>query len=204
VADSETGTSLIIPPKFGRAFEVLQGQRFRIVQVEGEQVADMTLFNLRDHSERMSAPVTCSQNQRYMTRVETLWSGPPHLRRIAAITGDTYKRHWMHGRCTALTYRTHDHIESPRSCQLNICEAVAPFGIVERDVPFDTMNVFMEVDLTPEGQYVFRETRAKKDDFIELTADIDLLVAISNCPGDNIVNNYSCKPLRVDMLKPGD
>jgi uncharacterized protein YcgI (DUF1989 family) len=198
---SATHQSFIIPPKVGRAFEVRRGQRFRVMQVDGEQVADVTMLNRQDLAERFCAPVTCSQNGRNMTRVESLWSGPPQLRKIATITADTYKRHWLHGRCTALTYRTHHNIESPRNCALNISEALAAFGVAERDVPFDTLNLFMDVDLTPDGGYVFRATRARKDDYVELLAEVELMVAVSNCPDESVLNNYSTKPLRIEVLE---
>jgi len=41
----------VVPGKNGFAFEVKQGQSFRIIDLEGQQVADMAVFNLHNPRE---------------------------------------------------------------------------------------------------------------------------------------------------------
>ena len=44
----------VIPPKTGLAVEVKTGQIFRVTDLEGKQVVDMTVFNLANLREKLS------------------------------------------------------------------------------------------------------------------------------------------------------
>ena len=45
----------IIPPRSGVSFVLKKGQRLRIIDIEGEQVADFICYNLHDHAEYLSS-----------------------------------------------------------------------------------------------------------------------------------------------------
>jgi uncharacterized protein YcgI (DUF1989 family) len=189
---------LVIPRCEGRAFEVLKGQLFRVIAIEGKQVGDMTLLNLHDFKERFNAPISCSMNGRTFRRVKNLYSGPPYFNLMLTTVEDKHGVHWVHGRCNRRMYERLG-ITNLRNCHDNIVEALRPYGIPEHEVPFDTMNIFMVVDVDSEGRYTFRPPLIEKGDYIEYRAEMDVLVAISACPEVGDVNDNVPKPLKVEI-----
>jgi uncharacterized protein YcgI (DUF1989 family) len=60
----------------------------------------------------------------------------------------------------------------------------------------------MDVDINEGGCFVLKPTPAKKDDYIDIRAEMDLLVAVSSCPNDTQpINHYRVKPLKVIIFK---
>src|SRR3989304_7334708 len=96
--DKKMVKELIIPKCEGRAFEVMRGQLFRVIEVEGKQVGDMTLLNLRDFREKFSSQVTVAANNMSFKRATKLYSGPPHFNLMLTVVADKIVVHWVHGR----------------------------------------------------------------------------------------------------------
>ena len=68
-AEREAGmTTLSVPAREGRAFEVARGGRFRIVTPEGQQAADFFAYNARAVGEWLSANHTWIKNRRVKLR----------------------------------------------------------------------------------------------------------------------------------------
>jgi len=71
----------------------------------------------------------------------------------------------------------------------------------------DVLNVFMCTGFTRDThQYFMKASPARSGDFIELFAEIDLLAALSACPGGDCGGEHSsdaaaCYPLRVEMWR---
>jgi hypothetical protein len=64
----------------------------------------------------------------------------------------------------------------------------------------DIFNVFMNVEVRPDGSFTILPPTAKKGDYIELRAEMDVLAAISACPADrNATNDGRAKPLGVTV-----
>ncbi len=58
-------------------------------------------------------------------------------------------------------------------------------------------------------QYFMKASPVRPDDFIEFFAEIDLLGALSACPGGDCSSSHSsdsakCYPLKVEVYKPND
>jgi uncharacterized protein YcgI (DUF1989 family) len=191
-------SELVIPRCEGRAFEVLQGQLFRVIAIEGKQVGDMTLLNLHDFKEHFNAPISCSMNGRTFRRVKNLYSGPPYFNPMLTTVEDKHGVHWVHGRCNRRMYERLG-ITNLRNCHDNIVEALQPYGIPQHEVPFDTMNIFMVVDVDSDCRYTFRPPLIEKGDYIAYRAEMDVLVAISACPEAGEVNGNVPKPLKVEI-----
>jgi len=62
---------------------------------------------------------------------------------------------------------------------------VMPYGLTEFDV-HDVLNVFQVTGLNSDDQYFMRASPAKPGDHLEFFAEIDLLCAISACPGGDL------------------
>src|SRR5947207_5603134 len=79
----------VVPRRSGRAWPVRAGQLFRILAVEGPQVADLNVWNLGNPRERFWAARTRQLHQTHLTTFDRLWSCLPYLRPMLTITGDS-------------------------------------------------------------------------------------------------------------------
>ena len=72
----------------------------------------------------------------------------------------------------------------------------------------DVLNVFMCTGYTlDEHRYFMKASPVRAGDYLELFAEIDLIGALSTCPGGDCGASHSddetpCYPLQVDILKP--
>lgn len=74
----------------------------------------------------------------------------------------------------------------------------------------DVLNVFMCTGFTRDtSQYFMKASPVRTGDYIELFAEIDLLGALSACPGgdcsaEQSSDSAACFPLLVEVFKPAD
>src|SRR5215831_17341363 len=211
----------VVPRRSGRAWPVRAGQIFRIVVVEGAQVADLNVWNLTNPREHFWASRTRQLHQAHLSTFDRLWSCLPYLRPMLTITADTvrYARdedgagcHDLLGtRCDPYVHKLLNGEEFDLCCHSNLVRAVAPHHLTELDV-HDVLNVFQVTGLTAQGRYFVKPSAARTGDFLEFFAEIDVLCAISVCPhGDLSVPVWgptagdalaTCRPLGVEIWKP--
>ena len=208
----------VVPRRSGRAWPLRAGQIVRIVAVEGPQVADLNVWSLTNPRERFWAARTRQLHQAHLTTFDRLWSCLPYLRPLLTITADTiqYGRdadgggcHDLLGtRCDPYVHKLLNGEEFDLCCHSNLVRAVRPYHLAERDV-HDVLNVFQVTGLTAEGRYFVKPSPARRGDFLECFAEIDVLCAISVCPhGDLSVPVWGpdagdalsvCRPLGVEI-----
>ena len=216
-------SELIVPPRDARAFSVPAGHFFRIVSVEGPQVGDLNLWNARDLSEWFFSGKTRALHATHVSTGDRLWSTLPSLRPMATITHDTLAWYgWdedgagVHDvigtRCDPYTNLLLKGTEYHHCCHSNLTRALA----AERNMPLlqaeqhvhDVMNVFMCTgDTRDTHQYFMKASPVRPGDFIEFFAEIDLLTALSACPGGDCGASHSddqakCYPLKVEIFRP--
>jgi uncharacterized protein YcgI (DUF1989 family) len=67
------------------------------------------------------------------------------------------------------------------------------------------LNFFMSVPVRPDGGMAIAEGHSRPGDHIELRAETDVLVALSNCPQvNNPANNYRPTPIRLIVTQPAE
>jgi uncharacterized protein YcgI (DUF1989 family) len=66
-------------------------------------------------------------------------------------------------------------------------------GIAADRIP-TTFNIYMNVAIAPDGRMTVRPPRPKAGDFIELQAEMDLIVGLMACSAE-MSNNYRFKPI---------
>ena len=88
-AGAQKTGEVLVPPRDARCFEVPAGHFFRITSVEGSQVGDLNLWNLKDLSERFYSGKTRALHGTHITTGERMWSSFPHTRPMATIVADT-------------------------------------------------------------------------------------------------------------------
>jgi uncharacterized protein len=215
--------AFVVPIRSGRAWPVRAGQVCRITCVEGAQVADLNAWSLHNPRERFWAARTRQLQRAHVSTYDRLWSTLPYLRPMLTIIRDTLDWYGVDengGRCHGLLgSRCDPYVSKLLSgasfdfhCHSNLTRAVLPWRLTELDV-HDVLNVFQVEGLTRDGdQYFITASPAKRGDYLELFAEIDLLVAISTCPGGdlsvplwgpNAGDPLSvCRPLGVEVWQP--
>ncbi len=184
----------IIPARYGRAFEVSRGQVLRIYLPEGKQVGDCVFLNAHDYREQFHVGQSWLLNMRLGTGTAKsfthFYSKPPRENVMLTVIEDTVKNHWGNcgARCSKRLYALQSNDHDHRSCQENLTEALAPYGI-DGDQIIDIFNVFMNVACTPDGRFEISPPTADVGDYIDLRAEMDVLAAISACPADTTPTN---------------
>jgi uncharacterized protein YcgI (DUF1989 family) len=212
----------VVPVRSGRAWPVLKGQLCRIVVIEGPQVADFNAWNLQNPRERFWAARTRQLQRAHVTTYDRLWSTLPYLRPMLTIANDTVKYgvdedggrcHDLLGtRCDPYVNKLLTGEEFDLHCHSNLTRAILPYRLTELDV-HDVLNIFQVTGLTRDGdRYFMRASPARRGDFFEFFAEIDLLCAISTCPGGDLSiplwgpdagDTLSvCRPLGVEVYQP--
>jgi len=177
------------------------GQSLRIVDLEGNQAVDTLFYDAHDHAERYSAQDTIrAQESIYLTAGSRLLTGSG--RALMTIVADTCGRHdTLGGACSqeSNVVRYGEHTRHMHACrQTFLAQALAyGHGLEKRDLTHN-VNFFMNVPVTPEGGLRFEDGLSAPGKYVELRADVDTLVLISNCPQlNNPCNAYDPTPVRL-------
>ena len=76
---------------------------------------------------------------------------------------------------------------------------LAKFGLGRKDIVAN-LNFFMYVPITAEGGMAIVDGLSKAGDYVDLRAEMDVLVALSNCPQmNNPANDYNPTPIRISV-----
>ena len=185
--------------------EIKKGQIFRIVDLEGNQAVDTLFYSAHDATERYSASDTISrQHSLYLTAGSKLYSNFGNV--MLTIIADTCGRHdTVGGACAAESNTTRYALEKypMHSCRDNFLHALAHdpvcerFGMSKRDIPAN-INFFMNVPVTEAGNLEFADGVSAPGKYVEMQAEMDVVVLISNCPQlNNPCNAYNPTPIRL-------
>jgi urea carboxylase-associated protein 1 len=192
----------VLPPGRPWAGPVRKGQVIRLIDIEGQQVGDFVCFNLDRLDEKFSPPNTANLNRTIrLTAGNTLYSD--EASKMFTIIADTVGLHdVLAGACSRFTNLVRYGVPDTANCRDNFAEALAPHGIGWKDVPY-AFNIFMNVPIGADASMTIAEPISRAGDYIDLRADMDCLVAISNCPQTrNACNAGTLKPLRVVVYEP--
>lgn len=214
-----------VPPRDARAFHVPAGHFFRISSVEGPQVGDLNLWNAANLEEKFFSGKTRALHGTHVTVGDRLWSCLPFLRPMATVVEDTLgwygtdayggRVHDVIGtRCDPYTHQLLSGGTYHHCCHSNLTRALAEeteqaVGEAEMRV-HDVLNVFMCTGFTADtGQYFMKASPVRPGDYLEFFAEIDLLGALSACPGGDCSAEHSsdaaaCYPLLVEVFRPAD
>lgn len=192
----------ILEPKAFIALEMTKSQVLRIEDLEGTQCCDVVAFNLHDFDEKYSPANTVNINKHiYLGKGKVLYSTKSNP--MLTIVADTVGHHdCICGSCSPeMNYiRYGEKAIGKRTCRENLADAVAPYDIRPVDVPY-SFNAWMDFPVSKEGEITYGETLSKPGDYIDLRAEMDLLVAISNCPQElNGANGWNPTKLRVAVF----
>jgi hypothetical protein len=181
--------------------EVRCGQTVRIVDLEGNQAVDTLFYNAHDYSDRYSAQDTVrEQGNLYLTAGTKLISTEGHV--LLTIMADTCGRHdTLGGACATESNMVRYAIEKRHmhACRQSFVKAIQQWkhGLEKRDIT-SNINFFMNVPVTPEGGLTFEDGVSEAGKYVELRAEMDVLMVISNCPQlNNPCNAYNPTPVQI-------
>lgn len=218
---AEVIETVIAAPREAASFTVKAGQFFRIRSVDGPQVGDLNLWNLHDLTERFYSGKTRALHGTHVTTGDRLWSSFPTLRPMATVVQDSLDWYGIDDfggsvhdvigtRCDPYTANLLSGDQYHHCCHSNLTRALADHtGLSLKDAEplvHDVLNVFMCTGFTRDtGQYFMKASPVRPGDTLTFLAEIDLLGAISACPGGDCSSEHSsdtavCYPLAIDIL----
>lgn len=214
---------VLIPAREARCFRVPAGHFFRIACVDGPQVGDLNLWNAADLSERFYSGKTRALHGTHLTVGHRMWSSFPTLRPMATITRDSLGWYGFDAdgagvhdvigtRCDPYTNALLTGGQYHHCCHSNLIRALAAeTGLSAAEAEphvHDVLNVFMCTGFTRDThQYFMKASPVRPGDQLEFFAEIDLLGALSACPGGDCGAEHSsdaaaCFPLLVETFAP--
>lgn len=192
----------VIPAKEYSAFTMQRGQVLRFVDVEGQQVPDLVCFNEQDLSEDLNLGNSLLLNKRRELRQgDVLYSVTcnPMMTIVGYSNGESYSYGPM---CSEELNRIRYGVPGTRNCRDNFAKALAPWGFGYRQIP-NAFVPFMRVVVEPDGTMQIVEPTSQPGDHYDLRAEMDLLVAVSNCPQErNPCNAFKPTPMGIIIYEP--
>lgn len=190
----------IIPPRSGVSFLLKKGQRLKVVDIKGEQVADFLCYNLHDKAEYLSSGRTIDYAETiFLTTGHPFYSNRSNI--MFELVEDTVGRHdFLLTPCSADTFRIiYGHEQPHCGCFGNLANALEEYGIKPDDIPI-SFNIFMHVTVDGDsGKVSVLPPKSKAGDYLVLEAKMDLIVGLTACSAE-MSNNYSFKPIGYTIL----
>ncbi|RYG98717.1 MAG: urea carboxylase-associated family protein [Alphaproteobacteria bacterium] len=170
-----------IAPRSGVAFLLNRGEVLKVVDPQGQQVADLLAFGAADVGEAISNGRTFDYEETVrMGTGNRLWSNRSNV--MLEIVEDTVGTHdFLLTPCSAATFR-HFYPDKPvhHGCFGNLAGALAPYGVVPDAIPC-AFNVFMNVPVAEDGFLRVNPPTSKPGDFLRLRASMDLIIGLTAC-----------------------
>ncbi len=189
-----------IPPRSGVAFELSRSERLRVIDPEGEQVADLLAFNRHDVGEALSSGRSLDYaSSIYLTTGDNLYSNRSSV--MLKIIEDQVGRHdFLLAPCSADMFRILYGDENPhRGCFGNLAAALHPFGILADAIP-TAFNVFMNVPVDgTTGRLRVDPPLSRAGEHIVFEAQMDLVIGLTACSAGQS-NNFRYKPIHYEVL----
>jgi uncharacterized protein len=181
--------------------EVGKGHTIRIIDLEGNQAVDTLFYNAHDYADRYSAQDTIrEQGNIYLTTGTRLISSRGNV--LLTISADTCGRHdTLGGACSTESNMVRYDLSkgNMHACRQSFLKGIGEWGrgLEKRDIA-SNINFFMNVPVTPEGGLTFEDGVSDAGKYVELRAEMDVLMVISNCPQlNNPCNGYNPTPIQI-------
>lgn len=199
-AKDEEDMISVIPVRSGVAFTLEHGQKLRVIDPCGQQVADLLAYNAHDIGEVISSGRTLDYASRiYLTTGDPLYSNRSRIM-LNIISDDVGRHDFLLTPCSKDTFRIIYGDTNPhQGCFGNLAAALAPFNIGEDAIP-TAFNCFMNVSVNGEtGQLSVLPPPSKAGDAIIFEAAMDLVIGLTACSALQS-NNGSFKPIHYEII----
>ena len=171
----------VIPAQEYSGLLLDRGQTLRIVDLEGQQVADVVCFNSDDLRDEMNlANSQLANKHRELLAGDTIYS--VSFTPLMTITGYSNELCFTYGSmCSEELNRLRYGVANTRNCRDNLAAALANWDIPGREIP-NAFVPFMRVEEEADGSMEIKEPTSQPGDYYDMRAERDLVVGISNCP----------------------
>lgn len=191
----------VLPARAGWARVIDAGQTLRIVDVGGNQAVDFLVFDAADHAHRYCAAHTiATQRNIYLVEGSALRSNEGEV--LMTITDTTCAHHdTIGGACSreSNTLRYGHHTAQQHACVDNFLDAGSRHGLAKRDL-VSNINWFMNVPVGADGTLGIVDGISRPGLHVDVRAEVDVLVVISNCPQvNNPCNGFDPTPIRLQV-----
>lgn len=184
-----------IPAKTAVAFTIAKTNILRVIDVAGQQAADIVMFNAAELEDCVNSETTKLINGTYApTTRHVIYSVDcnPMFTILEDSVGENYPGA---AQCSERLNYIRYGIPGTLNCRSNLAEVLRPWGITERRVP-GCFTPFMKVTHGSDGALALATASSGPGDFIDLRAEMDMLIGISACPQErNPVNGWKPTPL---------
>lgn len=191
---------IIIEAQKGAAFVLNKNQYIRIIDIEGKQVADFIAFNKENKKEKLSTGVTLDNNgSLFIKKGDFLFSNK--YNKMLKVVKDTVGKHdILYPACSPEMYKYQYNISKYHpSCLENLTKAIKDYDLTEKDVP-TPFNIFMNTKISSGGGIKVEEPMSKAGDYIELKAEMNLIIAIAACSvEESKCNAFRCTPFKIQL-----
>lgn len=190
----------LIEPRSGTAFKLNKGQKLKVIDPKGQQVADLLAYNADDIEEVISSGRTIDYASKiYLSTGDPLYSNRSQI--MLEITEDTVGRHdFLLTPCSAEMFRKIYGDENPhQGCFGNLASALKPYGIKPDQIPV-AFNIFMNVPVDGKtGKITVEPPLSKAGDYIVFQAKMDLVIGLTACSAGQS-NNFKYKPIHYEIF----
>jgi urea carboxylase-associated protein 2 len=187
-----------------------RGDALRLINVTGHSCISVLAWNAHDRSERVNHADTIKvQWAANLQKGRVILSDMGRV--LFSIVDDTSGKHdALVGGSSPESNRTRYGAGRHRNTRDNLISAAAKFGLDRRDV-HPCISFFAPVSVGVDGQFRWNDGVRQAGDFLDLRAEMDLLVALSNCPhpmdpspayapGDIEIIRFRAEPAKIDDL----
>jgi urea carboxylase-associated protein 1 len=183
---------------------IRRGQTLRIIDSEGQQAVDALLYCVENPAERYSAQDTLRmQRSAYVGLGTALVSNNGRV--MARITADSCGQHDTSAGCCSCesnAVRFGEQTRYQHACRENFILELSRHGLTKRDIVAN-LNFFMNVPIDPSGNFTVVDGISAAGNYVDVTAEMDVLFVISNCPQvNNPCNGFNPTPIRVEISDP--
>jgi len=186
---------------------VRKGETLRITDLEGNQAADTLFFNADNTAERYHANNTLREQANvYISLGTEIRSNENNV--MMRVTADTCGRHDTLGSACSCESNTSRYAHEKRymhSCRDTFLKGILDWGAgMDKRDQVCNINFFMNVPVNPEGGSNFADGISGAGKYVELVAEMDTLVFVSNCPQlNNPCNGYNPTPVQMTIWEAG-
>jgi uncharacterized protein len=177
------------------------GKTLRLVDLDGRQAIDFLCYNAFDPAERYSAADTMKiSGSLYVGKGTQLYSDMGRV--LFTVTHDTCGKHdTIGGCCSRESNFVRYGVKEGPNCRDSLLRALEKFGLGKKDIVAN-INFFMYIPIAAKGEMRIVNGLSKPGDYVDLRAEMDVLVALSNCPQmNNPANDYNPTPIRMSILE---
>lgn len=179
---------------------IKRGNTLRITDLEGSQGVSLLCYNADNLVERLNVADTAKiQFNAFLKKGMVIYSDMGRV--LFSITEDTSSCHDLLTGCSNATSNTNKYGEGDwKNSRDNFLKAITRWGLGKKDI-MPNLNLFTRIAVDPDGKMTYEDCK-KPGSYIDLRAEMNVLVAISNCP--HILHpstTYDPKPIQIQILK---